>query len=227
MKHSESINEISDALSKVQGEIEDATKDSQNPHFKSSFASLASVYEACRKLLAKNGIAVIQSPSTTDNGSVRITTMLAHKSGQYFSDEFDLTPKDKSPQSLGSCVTYGRRYSLMAMVGIAQDDDDGQAASQPQRPQQQQRPQNVQQPAKPQPESPLVSLFRQKGWNAQQAQEFIYNSYGAKSSSELKPEQVSELISTVKECTIEDALKVAHSFRKIRESHNENELRGK
>lgn len=224
MKHSESINEIADALSKVQGEIEDATKDSQNPHFKSSFASLASVYEACRKLLAKNGIAVIQSPSTTDNGSVRITTMLAHKSGQYFSDEFDLTPKDKSPQSLGSCVTYGRRYSLMAMVGIAQDDDDGQAASQPQRPQSRQTP-NAQPPA--QQQNSIGILLKEKGWTPQQAQEFIFNAYGAKASSDLTPEQRENFTQTVKVSKIEDALAVAYALRQQRENTKENELRGK
>lgn len=131
MKKSPQINELSKALTLVQGKIEDAKTDSTNPHFKSRYPSLASVYASCRKLLSEHGIAIVQSPSVTEKGEVRITTLMAHVSDQFIEDSFDLMPKDKSPQAYGSAVSYGRRYALMAMIGIASDDDDGSSASTP------------------------------------------------------------------------------------------------
>lgn len=132
MQKSEQINELAAALAKAQGEIRDASKDSVNPHFRSSYADLASVWAACRMPLSKHGLSIVQSLSTTDQGSVSVTTMLLHQSGQYLSDTLVLTPRDASPQSFGSASTFGKRYGLMAMVGVAPgDDDDGNAASIP------------------------------------------------------------------------------------------------
>jgi hypothetical protein len=131
MKKSDQINEIAQALSKAQIEFETADRVGLNPHFRSKYATLESIWAACRGPLSKNGLSVIQSPSTTDVGHVTITTLLAHSSGQWFEGSFTLIPKDNGPQAYGSAVTYGRRYALMAMVGIATDDgdDDGNAAS--------------------------------------------------------------------------------------------------
>lgn len=132
MKRSENINEIATALAKAQGEMDNASKEKTNPHFGSKYADLASVWDSVREPLSKNGLSIVQSPSTTADGLVRITTLLLHQSGQWFEDEFDLSPRDKTPQSFGSATTYGRRYALMGMVGIAPgDDDDGNAASIP------------------------------------------------------------------------------------------------
>jgi hypothetical protein len=128
METSEQINELIDALSKAQGSIVGAVKDSSNPFFKSSYADLASVIDADRVPLTENSLAIVQTVST-DNLGVHITTMLAHKSGQWIRDTLTLTPKDSSPQAVGSCITYGRRYGRAAIVGVAQIDDDGNAAS--------------------------------------------------------------------------------------------------
>jgi hypothetical protein len=135
MNKSEQINELTHALSQAQGEIRDAVKDSVNPHFKNAYADLASILEACRGPLSKNDLAVMQMPFTTAEGNVGLTTLLSHSSGQFVTSELILVPRDPSPQSYGSCVTYARRYSLMAMVGIAPaDDDDGNSASLPKKP---------------------------------------------------------------------------------------------
>jgi hypothetical protein len=128
MKHSDAINEIATALAKAQGAIKNAKKDSANPFFKSTYADLASVAEACRPQLAANGIAVVQAPSTGDDGRVSVETMLVHSSGQWMSETVSVKPKDDGAQALGSVITYLRRYSLAAFAGVAPEDDDGNAA---------------------------------------------------------------------------------------------------
>jgi hypothetical protein len=125
---SDTINELTTALSKAQGEITGALKESANPFFKSRYADLASCWDACRGPLSKNGLAVFQAAETTNDGLV-LTTTLAHGSGQWMRSTLGVNPKDDTPQSMGSALTYARRYALTAMVGIAQVDDDGNAAS--------------------------------------------------------------------------------------------------
>lgn len=127
MRHSEQIDQIVKALSAAQGAMKGAKKDSNNPHFKSRYADLASVWDACRDALASNGLAVIQSASNMEGG-VRVSSMLAHISGQWIADDLVVPVRDAGPQALGSAITYGRRYSLAALVGVAPEDDDAEAA---------------------------------------------------------------------------------------------------
>jgi hypothetical protein len=127
-EQSEQINELAGALAKAQGKITGALKDSANPFFKSKYADLASVWDACRAALSENGLAVIQLTESDDSG-VYVVTTLAHSSGQWVRSRLRLTPKDSTPQGMGSAITYGRRYALAAMVGVAQVDDDGNAAT--------------------------------------------------------------------------------------------------
>jgi hypothetical protein len=135
---SEAINEISAALAKAQGQIEGASKGKVNPAFKSKYADLASIWDACREPLSANGLAVLQIPNETADGMM-LVTMITHSSGQWFRSSYPVRPVQATPQGLGSALTYSRRYSLMAMVGIAPEDDDGEAAmgrgNQEQRPQ--------------------------------------------------------------------------------------------
>lgn len=128
MQTSESINELAMALSKAQGEITGALKDSANPFFKSKYADLASCWDACRGALSKNGLAVTQCP-TTEATETYLVTSLLHSSGQWMRSRLVVQPKDETPQAMGSALTYARRYALTALVGIAQVDDDGNAAS--------------------------------------------------------------------------------------------------
>jgi hypothetical protein len=124
---SEQINELAAALSKAQASITGALKDSANPFFKSKYADLASCWDACRKQLTDNGLSVIQ---TTDIvlDTVVVRTTLAHSSGQWVSGILPVKAKDDGPQAQGSGITYARRYALAAMVGLAQIDDDAEAA---------------------------------------------------------------------------------------------------
>lgn len=128
MKRSESIGAIAGALAKAQGEMEGAAKGNVNPHFKSKYADLASVWDACRGPLSKNGLSVLQ-PVSADGAKVTVTTILAHSSGEWLEESLTMTAQQNTPQGVGSAITYGRRYGLASMVGIAPEDDDGNAAS--------------------------------------------------------------------------------------------------
>jgi hypothetical protein len=127
MERSESINELATALAVAQGVIEGAAKDSANPFFKSKYADLASVWDAIRAPLAENGLSVLQLPSA-EGPKVTITTMLAHKSGQWIQSALTVTAKEDTPQAVGSAITYARRYALQSVVGVAPEDDDGERA---------------------------------------------------------------------------------------------------
>lgn len=125
---SEAINEIAAALAKAQGAMDNASKDRNNPAFKSKYADLASVRDATSGPLAANGIAVLQAAATTADG-VTVETRFIHTSGQWLACTVGAVPKAYDPQSVGSAITYLRRYGLMSMAGIAPEDDDGNAAS--------------------------------------------------------------------------------------------------
>ena len=125
---SEAVNEIATALAKAQGAMDNASKDRSNPAFKSKYADLASVRDATSGPLSANGIAVLQAAATTADGVV-VETRLIHTSGQWLACTVGATPKAYDPQSIGSAITYLRRYGLMSMAGIAPEDDDGNAAS--------------------------------------------------------------------------------------------------
>jgi hypothetical protein len=124
---SESIAALAAALSKAQADITGALKDSSNPFFKSKYADLASCWDACRKQLAANNLAVIQTTEVTEAGTVLVTT-LAHSSGEWMRGTLPVVTKDNGPQAQGSGITYARRYALAAIVGLAQIDDDAEAA---------------------------------------------------------------------------------------------------
>ncbi|MBY0498849.1 MAG: ERF family protein [Nitrosomonas sp.] len=124
MNKSEMINELAAALSKAQAAIKGAIKDSNNPFFKSQYADLSSVWEACREQLTSNGLSIVQCPEESENG-VAIETMLCHSSGQWISSKYHMPVEKLNAQAVGSAITYARRYALSAMVGIAPLDDDG------------------------------------------------------------------------------------------------------
>ena len=127
-----STPELFASLAKMQGEVENATKGSLNPHFKSRYADLAEVLNTIRPVMAANGLSVIQSPSF-DGVRVTVTTTICHASGGYVSGEISCVPAKHDAQGVGASCTYLRRYSLSAFAGVAQEDDDGQAAVTTQR----------------------------------------------------------------------------------------------
>lgn len=127
MNQSASIAALAAALSKAQASITGALKDSSNPFFKSRYADLASCWDACRKPLTDNGLAVIQTIEAGEGRAILVTT-LCHESGEWVKSYCPILTKDDSPQGQGSGITYARRYALAAMVGLAQIDDDAEAA---------------------------------------------------------------------------------------------------
>lgn len=128
-KASAAQNAFWGALAKAQGAMTHASKDRTNPHFKQTYATLASVIEAVREPLSSNDIARIQPPAIIDGGVITVETRLVHKDGGFAFCVLKSQPKDTlSPQVLGSAITYLRRYGLMAMCGIAPDDDDAEEA---------------------------------------------------------------------------------------------------
>lgn len=129
MKTSESIKEISGAILQAQQIIGGAKKDASNPFFRTTYSSLGSVMEACKKALNDNGITVLQPVGTTDDGQVYVETVLLHESGEYISDRMPISVKQPNdPQAQGSAITYARRYSLQSMVFIPAEDDDAEGA---------------------------------------------------------------------------------------------------
>ena len=128
MNRSESIKELAAALPKAQAIMQGAVKDSENPHLRNKYADLASVWAAAREPLTKFGFSVVQLPVMTDRGTVAVETILLHESGEFISGIIEIPVSKQDAQGIGSAVTYARRYSLAAMVGIAPEEDDGEAA---------------------------------------------------------------------------------------------------
>ena len=126
MEKSETINKLTAALVKFQGQMLKVGKDSINPHFKNRYASLSTIIEATQKPLADCGLAIVQMPE----GENCLRTMLIHESGEYISETYKMTPSKNDPQGLGSAITYQRRYALGAILNLNIDeDDDGNQAS--------------------------------------------------------------------------------------------------
>lgn len=129
MNKSESIKELATALSKAQAEMANAKKDTSNTFFKSKYADLASVREASFPALTKHGLSVTQFAVPSEKEEVIIETMLMHSSGEWISGQMAVPVTKADAQGYGSAATYCRRYSLAAAVGIAPEEDDGNAAA--------------------------------------------------------------------------------------------------
>jgi len=128
------IDKLATALAKAQSEIIGARKTSKNPFFKSDYADLFEVLEATRPILSKHGLSIVQINDGVEvigsTAFLHVGTMLMHTSGQWIKSFIPLPIESPvNCHKLGSAMTYGRRYGLSAMVGIAQMDDDGNAAT--------------------------------------------------------------------------------------------------
>jgi hypothetical protein len=124
-------------------------KDASNPHFRNRYASLDTIVDEIRPILTKHGLSILQMPSG-DGESFSLTTMLLHESGEWIeSPSLMMRPVKNDPQGIGSCTTYARRYSLCSFLSLnTGEDDDGNAATAPNKPRQQPQPTNT--PPKPQ-----------------------------------------------------------------------------
>lgn len=125
---SDDIIEFAKAFAKAQAGMGDVLKSADNSHFKSKYADLGAVVEATLPALNSAGFSVLQPPSF-DGEIVRVATLILHESGQWMRSTLALRPARADPHGVGSAITYARRYGLLAMCGVAPEDDDGNAAS--------------------------------------------------------------------------------------------------
>lgn len=152
------------ALCKAQSEFPEVVFDSENPHFKSKFASLAAILGAVRPVLNKHGIALLQVAGWRDSehyegGIVSCTTILAHVSGQTHESTLELPSGKAGPQGAAGSLTYAKRLSLQAILGVVGEaDDDGNTASE--------TPQRKAAPARPKAPAPVVADVAQTLRNA-------------------------------------------------------------
>ena len=158
MKQSETIDKIIPAFIAFQSDMPSVPKDGNNPHFKSKYATLGAITEATRPHLAKHGLGFMQWMSNRD-GLQLIVTRIMHTSGQWMEDEgYILNPTKNDPQGMGSAVTYARRYTLGASLGIiTEDDDDGNRASEPAR-------------QAPSPAQPVAKTLQEPDWFTEDGQ---------------------------------------------------------
>lgn len=132
MSKSDSIVNLAKALFKFQSAVTSISKDSSNPFFKSSYASLSHILEKIDPVLADAGLVLLQHPIGSNSDMVTLETVLIHAStGEFIQSEYSMLPVKKDPQSFGSCITYMRRYALVAILKLRIDDndDDGNEAS--------------------------------------------------------------------------------------------------
>ena len=136
------MKNIALALASAQANMGKALKQANNPHFRSKYADLGSVMDACLPALNEAGIALIQPTGEDEHGRFVETTLIHGESGETLSCRVPLIVGKNDMQGYGSAVTYARRYGLMAMAGIAPEDDDGNAAAKaaPNQEQRQQKP---------------------------------------------------------------------------------------
>jgi len=127
-----SLNDLATALVKVQAKLEPVKREhtGQIGNRKYQYAALEDVLKACRDLLTENGLAILQLPGEVTDDGVEVTTLLVHTSGQYVGSTLRMPCTNGDAQSVGSAITYARRYQVQSIVGLAaEEDDDGSAAS--------------------------------------------------------------------------------------------------
>lgn len=145
------MKNVHSAILKAQQAFDPVLKDAVNPAFRSRYATLSSVLAAVEPAMFKHGLLMLGSlrSEPLDSGGIIIYVgldIIHADSGEKVAAELGLLPAKLDPQGIGSAISYGRRYLLMTMLGLAAEDDDGNAASR--------QPQQQQQPAKPQPRQP-------------------------------------------------------------------------
>jgi hypothetical protein len=121
---------VSAAFVKAQAEFKPAVKSAQNPHLKSRYAKLEDVISAVRESLGKHDLAFTQS-SYLEDGVMTITTRLIHSSGEMLFSCMSIPVTKADSQGIGSTLSYLKRYSLSALLGVSSGDgdDDGHASS--------------------------------------------------------------------------------------------------
>ena len=212
MKKSESIANLAQALCLFQGEVTNPKNTANNPFYKSTYSPLSEVINTIRPILSKHGLSVLQSPSG-DGEHIIVTTLLMHLSGEWIEGEPLVLKADKiTAQGAGSAISYGRRYSLSAILGISSEDDDGNHASgnngdhasglrEKAEPQRQQQKPVTQKPVEQKPADPKPILWpafwanlKKQGYTEAQVHEIS----GVESIAAWSRDQVNELMENLK-----------------------------
>ena len=159
MRNSDSLINLIAALCAVQGAMKPAEKSQSNDFHHNKYADLADVWESLREHLKTNGFAVVQPARIVEGNRVEVETILFHTSGEFIAETLSALPNDQKPQSIGSCITYLRRYGIATLTGaVARDDDDdgegAQGRDNNRLPQQQNKPQGQQRSPQPPPPKP-------------------------------------------------------------------------
>ena len=129
MNSSANLKELATALTKAQATLQVAKKGSENPFFHSKYADLLSVWTACREALTTNGLSVVQVIDVANDGKTFLETILLHESGEWIAGRLPLLAIKQDPQAQGSAISYARRYSLSAIIGLCtEEDDDAESA---------------------------------------------------------------------------------------------------
>lgn len=171
MQTSEHINELAEALAVAQGSFAKVTKGKTakietktGPGYKYQYADLGEVIETTRPTLKEHGLSVVQMPSVGPDNRLTLCTMLMHKSGQWIRGEIPIQWNGGDPKSLGSLLTYLRRYTYTGAIGVAtEEDDDGQAAGTAPKPDAPKRPAPPKLPAKSTEEATADEMQRPAG----------------------------------------------------------------
>jgi hypothetical protein len=119
--------ELFAAMALAQAAVENVEKGGLNPAFRAKYAKLGDVLDEVRPKFAAQGISITQMPINGAGSNIGVVTLFAHKSGQWLESTLYVVPTKFDAQGAGSVITYLRRYALMAMAGVAPDDDDGNA----------------------------------------------------------------------------------------------------
>ena len=158
----------------AQGACDPVLKDATNPHFRSKYASLSSCVDSCKEAFHKHNFALLQSNGHDEYGQY-VKTELLHTTGASWGSVVYLVLSKQDMQGLGSAITYARRYGLLGMVGLAPEDDDGNASIPAARPAPAPKPE----PAKPEPakglsEPPIFDLDQWQVWVVDQKRSIDY-----------------------------------------------------
>lgn len=179
------------ALLAARAEFSPVIKDKRNPHFKSTYATLESVIDAVSDSLHKHGLVLIQSPDCGPDGVVLVTQLVEVTSGTSIACRYPLTPvKPNDPQALASALTYARRYSALSLLGIAPEDDDGNAATERPAPPKVEQPR----PISDEQRERIDELANTLGVTPEQMTAGIFKKFGIKDWHRLTNKQAAEII---------------------------------
>ena len=207
MIKSDTHKEIVPALSKLQAELKPAVFDSKNPHFGNRYASFTSVMEAIRVLLAKNGFAVTQS--VVEGPALK--TVLFHTSGEWFESYIPLYVARNDMQSLGSAITYAKRYAISAMLGVVTDEDDDGNDSKGTGDPKAEAPSKPKGGGSPPTQSQIARLFTiatSSNWTKEEVQKALKAAYGIESTKLLDCAQYTELVEVIQSKSFNEAMKL-------------------